>query len=214
MQPAPTCRRRSTSTPLTATPTNSCSSPGRRLDNKSYLPADAGGAERGGAAEIPRHPRSARSAPRPARPTTSRHRRRRHLGGDESQDGEARLDALSSTTCRARATTRAWPSAIARRSRGARAHAQDGHRRTVRRQHFCHDVRVIRIARHGASVPIGMGVSCSADRQALGKITGTASTSAARSPTRHIFPDVRPPTAFRRRRRRSPPTGHGAPCRC
>src|SRR5436190_19155029 len=38
-------------------------------------------------------------------------------------------------------------------------------------KYFCHDVRVIRIARHGASVPIGLGVSCSADRQAVGKIT-------------------------------------------
>src|SRR5271163_2125635 len=38
-------------------------------------------------------------------------------------------------------------------------------------KYFCHDVRVIRIARHGASVPIGIGVSCSADRQAMGKIT-------------------------------------------
>ena len=38
-------------------------------------------------------------------------------------------------------------------------------------KYFCHDVRVIRLPRHGASLPIGMGVSCSADRQALGKIT-------------------------------------------
>ena len=38
-------------------------------------------------------------------------------------------------------------------------------------QYFCHDVRVIRLPRHGASLPIGIGVSCSADRQALGKIT-------------------------------------------
>jgi fumarate hydratase class I len=38
-------------------------------------------------------------------------------------------------------------------------------------KYFCHDVRVIRLPRHGASVPIGIGVSCSADRQALGKIT-------------------------------------------
>src|SRR3974390_1511744 len=36
---------------------------------------------------------------------------------------------------------------------------------------FCHDVRVVRLPRHGASLPIGLGVSCSADRQALGKIT-------------------------------------------
>jgi fumarate hydratase class I len=38
-------------------------------------------------------------------------------------------------------------------------------------KYFCHDVRVIRLPRHGASVPIGIGVSCSADRQVLGKIT-------------------------------------------
>ncbi|OUR77884.1 fumarate hydratase [Alphaproteobacteria bacterium 46_93_T64] len=38
-------------------------------------------------------------------------------------------------------------------------------------KYFCHDVRVIRMPRHGASVPIGIGVSCSADRQVKGKIT-------------------------------------------
>ena len=39
-------------------------------------------------------------------------------------------------------------------------------------KYFCHDVRVIRLPRHGASCPVGIGVSCSADRQILGKITG------------------------------------------
>jgi fumarate hydratase, class I len=38
-------------------------------------------------------------------------------------------------------------------------------------KYFCHDVRVIRVPRHGASLPIGLGVSCAADRQAMGKIT-------------------------------------------
>ncbi len=38
-------------------------------------------------------------------------------------------------------------------------------------KYFCHDVRVIRLPRHGASCPIGIAVSCSADRQALAKIT-------------------------------------------
>src|SRR5262250_2659606 len=38
-------------------------------------------------------------------------------------------------------------------------------------KYFCHDVRVIRLPRHGASLPIGLGVSCAADRQAMGKIT-------------------------------------------
>jgi fumarate hydratase class I len=38
-------------------------------------------------------------------------------------------------------------------------------------KYFCHDVRVIRLPRHGASCPVGIGVSCSADRQIKGKIT-------------------------------------------
>jgi fumarate hydratase class I len=38
-------------------------------------------------------------------------------------------------------------------------------------KYFCHDVRVIRLPRHGASLPVAIAVSCSADRQALGKIT-------------------------------------------
>ncbi|MEO6652334.1 MAG: fumarate hydratase [Ilumatobacteraceae bacterium] len=38
-------------------------------------------------------------------------------------------------------------------------------------KYFCHDVRVIRLPRHGASCPVGIAVSCSADRQAMGKIT-------------------------------------------
>jgi len=38
-------------------------------------------------------------------------------------------------------------------------------------KYFCHDVRVIRLPRHGASLPIGIGVSCSADRQVRGRIS-------------------------------------------
>lgn len=38
-------------------------------------------------------------------------------------------------------------------------------------KYFCHDIRVIRLPRHGASCPVGIGVSCSADRQIKGKIT-------------------------------------------
>jgi fumarate hydratase class I len=40
-------------------------------------------------------------------------------------------------------------------------------------RYFCHDVRIVRLPRHGASCPIGIGVSCSADRQAYGKIDKT-----------------------------------------
>jgi fumarate hydratase class I len=38
-------------------------------------------------------------------------------------------------------------------------------------KYFCHDVRVVRLPRHGASLPVGIGVSCSADRQIKAKIT-------------------------------------------
>ena len=51
-------------------------------------------------------------------------------------------------------------------------------------KYFCHDVRVVRLPRHGASCPVALAVSCSADRQALGKITSTASSSSSSRPTR------------------------------
>src|SRR3712207_2576475 len=38
-------------------------------------------------------------------------------------------------------------------------------------RYFCHDVRVVRLPRHGASCPVAIAVSCSADRQAVAKIT-------------------------------------------
>ncbi len=58
-------------------------------------------------------------------------------------------------------------------------------------KYFCHDVRVIRLPRHGASCPIGIGVSCSADRQALGKITrdGVFVEQLETSPAQYL-PDV------------------------
>ncbi len=58
-------------------------------------------------------------------------------------------------------------------------------------KYFCHDVRVIRLPRHGASLPIGLGVSCSADRQAMGKITkdGVFLEELEHNPAR-FMPDV------------------------
>jgi fumarate hydratase, class I len=60
-------------------------------------------------------------------------------------------------------------------------------------KYFCHDVRVIRLPRHGASLPIGLGVSCSADRQALGKITreGVFVEELEANPARYL-PDIDP----------------------
>ena len=58
-------------------------------------------------------------------------------------------------------------------------------------KYFCHDVRVIRLPRHGASCPIGIGVSCSADRQVKAKITkdGLFIEKLERDPARFL-PDV------------------------
>ncbi|MGC6508521.1 MAG: fumarate hydratase [Myxococcota bacterium] len=55
-------------------------------------------------------------------------------------------------------------------------------------KYFCHDVRVIRLPRHGASCPVGIGVSCSADRQILGKITeeGVFLEELERNPARFL----------------------------
>ena len=60
-------------------------------------------------------------------------------------------------------------------------------------KYFCHDVRVIRLPRHGASCPVGIGVSCSADRQILGKITaeGIYLEQLENNPARFL-PDVEP----------------------
>jgi fumarate hydratase class I len=60
---------------------------------------------------------------------------------------------------------RALEEEVLRLTRGMGIGAQFGGK------YFCHDVRVIRLPRHGASCPVGIGVSCAADRQALGKIT-------------------------------------------
>jgi len=58
-------------------------------------------------------------------------------------------------------------------------------------KYYCHDVRVIRLPRHGASCPIGIGVSCSADRQAFAKITadGLFIEKLERDPARFL-PDI------------------------
>jgi fumarate hydratase, class I len=58
-------------------------------------------------------------------------------------------------------------------------------------KYFCHDVRVIRLPRHGASCPIAIAVSCSADRQALGRITadGVFLEALETDPARYL-PDV------------------------
>ena len=75
-------------------------------------------------------------------------------------------------------------------------------------KYFCHDVRVIRLPRHGASLPIGLGVSCAADRQAMGKITrdGIFLEELEHNPAQYL-PDVDEREARRRRRPDRPRRG-------
>ena len=58
-------------------------------------------------------------------------------------------------------------------------------------KYFCHDVRVVRLPRHGASLPIAIAVSCSADRQIKGKITkeGVFLEKLERDPA-HFLPET------------------------
>ena len=55
-------------------------------------------------------------------------------------------------------------------------------------KYFCHDVRVIRLPRHGASLPISIGVSCGADRQIIGKINknGMFLEKLEKNPSRYL----------------------------
>jgi fumarate hydratase class I len=55
-------------------------------------------------------------------------------------------------------------------------------------KYFCHDVRVVRLPRHGASCPVAIAVSCSADRQAVGKITkdGVFLEALERNPAKYL----------------------------
>ena len=60
-------------------------------------------------------------------------------------------------------------------------------------KYFCHDVRVVRLPRHGASLPVGIGVSCAADRQVLARIDsgGVFLERLETDPARYL-PDVEP----------------------
>ena len=60
-------------------------------------------------------------------------------------------------------------------------------------RHFCHDVRVIRLPRHAGSLPIGIGVACSADRQALARVDadGVWLEALETDPARYL-PDIEP----------------------
>ena len=81
-------------------------------------------------------------------------------------------------------------------------------------KYFCHDVRVIRLPRHGASLPIGIGVSCSADRQVMAKITaeGVFLEQLETDPAQISARDHRRQSRRRRRADRPEPPDVRNPC--
>ena len=76
----------------------------------------------------------------------------------------------------------AWEAKVLQLTRDLGVGAQFGGK------YFCHDVRVVRLPRHGASCPVGLGVSCSADRQVRGKVTrdGVFLEALERDPARFL----------------------------
>ena len=135
------------------------------------LPRDQGAAQRGDAAAVDlREDADAGHRRLPA--VSPRRRRRRHVGGVGRRDRQAGVDALPRHAADRRARRRATPSATSSwRPRCCELAQQTGIGAQFGGKYFCHDVRIVRLPRHGASCPVAMAVSCSADRQAKGKIT-------------------------------------------
>ena len=166
--------------------------------NKSYLlPADAGGAEQ--AALLKFLDTQIRTLGTAACPPY-------HLAivvGGTSAETNLKTVKLASTRylddLPTEGNDKAVPSATARWRRRCWSSRQMGIGAQFGGKYFCHDVRVIRLPRHGASVPIGIGVCCSADRQTMARSPGTASSSSSSRPSRRTTCPRRPPQPGRRR---------------
>ena len=145
---------------------------GRRLGQQVVpVPGDQGDPQPASGCWSSSTRRSARSAPPPARRTTwrSSSAARRRSSRSRPRSTPRRT---TSTTCRRRGSMAAHgfrdlelEEQVFELTQSFGIGAQFGGK------YFCHDVRVVRLPRHGASCPVAIAVSCSADRQALGKIT-------------------------------------------
>ena len=172
------------------------------------VPGDQGAAQRGDAAAVDlRQAADARHRRLPAVPP--RRRRRRHVGRVRRGDGQAGVDALPRHAADRGVAGRPR---LPRRRAGGEGAASSPSRPGIGAQfggkYFCHDVRIVRLPRHGASCPVAMAVSCSADRQAKGKITadGVFLEQLETDPARFLPGGHRP---ARRRRRPCASTSTG-----
>ena len=163
----------------------------RQRQQELPVPGDQGAAQRGDGCCRGCSTRCRRSAPRPARRTTWRS----SIGGT-SAEYAVETAKLASTKYLDSLPTAGSTAGHAFRDVDSSARCCDLAQTTgigaqFGGKYFCHDVRVIRLPRHGASCPVAMAVSCSADRQALGKITrdGVFLEELERDPARFL-PDV------------------------
>ena len=176
------------------------------------VPGDQGAAQRGDAAAVDlREDADARHRGLPAVPPRRRHRR--HVGRVRRRDGQAGVDPLPRRAADRGLDRRATASATSSSSaRCCQLAQQTGIGAQFGGKYFCHDVRIIRLPRHGASCPVAMAVSCSADRQALGKITrdGVFLEQLETDPA-HFLPEVdrRSSTTASRRRAHRPQPADG-----
>ncbi len=145
---------------------------GRRVGQQVLpVPGDQGGAEPGADALLPGGEAAlARHLRLPALPPG--HRGRRDQRRVRAEDGQVRLGQVPRRPAGQRRLAAGHgfrdlelEQQVLELTRKIGIGAQFGGK------YFCHDVRVIRLPRHGASCPVAIAVSCSADRQALGKIT-------------------------------------------
>ena len=175
----------------------------RQRQQELPVPGDQGAAQREDAAAVAvREDEDARHRGLPAVPPRRRHRR--HVGRVRRGDGQAGLDPLP----RHAADRRARPAGHAFRDVELEAKVlelaqQTGIGAQFGGKYFCHDVRIIRLPRHGASCPVGMAVSCCADRQALGKITARRRVPRAARDRPGALPARRDRTSDLDERRRS-----------
>ena len=178
------------------------------------LPGDQGAPHPGKAGEVPgRQDEVPRHRRLPALPHRLRHRR--HLRRRLHEDRQARLAPRNWTACRPQGNEHGQ----AFRDLELEAKLLDAAQKLgigaqFGGKYFAHDIRVIRLPRHGASCPIGMAVSCSADRNIKAKITrdGLFVEEMDRNPGRFI-PDQYRGKHEPRRQDRPEPADEGHPGR-
>ena len=165
-------------------------------------------------ARVPRG-EDARARHRGVPAVSPRDRHRRHERRVRAEDRQARVGALPGRAARRGQPARSRLPRPRPRAERAQIAQRTGIGAQFGGKYFCHDVRVIRLPRHGASCPVAIAVSCSADRQALGKITkdGIYLEELEHDPAKYLPDTTHDDLRGRRRQDRSAPADERHPRR-